>query len=241
MKRDREIEDQVEAYLSGRMNIDERKVFEALLLENKVLRETVRNEQLIKLNVKKYHNSKIKKQLQQIHHETINRKNIIRRLLIIAILVSIALGAYYFFPRKITVSNQELYAQYYSKYQIETLQRGNDDAILKDVFDLYEDNSFDKLVNRTEANALNNIPVSYRLILGISYLELEELEKAKLVFQNIIDNKDVVFYDQALWYKALAELKSDDKEKAKIILIEIVNDQTSDHYEEAKNLLESLD
>lgn len=78
------------------------------------------------------------------------------------------------------------------------------------------------------------------MILGISYLELNNLERAKLAFQSIIDEQDVIFYDQALWYKALAELKSNNVNEAKNLLVEIAKDEYSDHFDDANKLLNSL-
>ena len=240
MKPDWQIEDQIHEYISGEMDADERTAFEKLLSEDKVLNDKVMNEQQIKLNIKRYHRSKIKKQLQEIHKTTINKKSNSKIYILLGAVILLMLLSFWYLSKKETFTHQELYAKYYTKYTIEEDQRNGGEEKLNDIFIHYKNESFDIVINQTEEFSMKSIPSSYRLLLGISYLELNKLERAKFTFQSIIDEQDVIFIDQALWYLALTELKSNNIEIVKNLLNKIMTDSSSDHYENANNLLESL-
>ncbi len=241
MKRDWQIEDQIDKYVSDAMESDEKIAFEKMLSENEALNKRVKNELLIKLNIKRYHRSKVKEQLQKIHDKTINKKShkLIYLISSAAAVLILLIGFFYLTDRN-SYTSQELFAQYYSKFEIESDQRSVGEAELNEIINLYNNDSFGSIVDQSDTYALSKTPSSYRLILGISYLELNNSEKAKPIFQSIIDENDIIFNDQALWYQALAELKSDNIEAAKLLLQRLADDKSSDNHENAKSLLESL-
>ena len=243
MKKDTLLEDKINRYIGGHMTSSEIVSFEKLLSEDKILNERVQNEALIKLNIKRYHSKKVKERLKVIHNETIHQKPTFNYYILLAIVALLSVLAFYYFSQneKIVVSNQAIYAQYYERYEIKSDQRNNENDTLDDTFKDYNDGNFEKVIQDADAYLLTNLPASKRLVIGISLMETNDLDRAKKIFQSIIDEKDIIFADQALWYQALAELKDDNKDKSKIILERIANDKNSDHNEDAKNLLATLE
>lgn len=100
---------------------------------------------------------------------------------------------------------------------------------------LYNDGSYDKAAAALED--IDGQPIS-KLYAGIAYLESGNTEKSIALLESLKNNKKVkTFSDVIEWNLALAYLKASQKEKAKLLLLDIVS---SDHYR-SKNAKEILD
>jgi tetratricopeptide (TPR) repeat protein len=74
---------------------------------------------------------------------------------------------------------------------------------------------------------------------GNAYLHEGQVEKAKLMFQSIID-EDAGYVIQAKWYLSLCHIKNGDIEQAKPLLEDIKNEDKSSKSEEAGKILSRL-
>jgi tetratricopeptide (TPR) repeat protein len=64
-----------------------------------------------------------------------------------------------------------------------------------------------------------------KLYSGISYMELNDFEKAMGYFNFIIQHKDNLFIDQSEWYLSLCYLKTNRMEEASRLLDKIANER----------------
>lgn len=130
MKKDNHIEDQIDRYIRSQMSPKEKLSFEQSLSEDRALFERLENEMLIKLNIKRYHRKKIKEQLKEIHAKTVHRKSKLKIYLLLVALIVLSMFAFFYVQKKHSISNQDLYAKYYTKYTIDFDQRNVDEATL---------------------------------------------------------------------------------------------------------------
>ena len=137
-------------------------------------------------------------------------------------------------------SPDELYAAYFEHHLISLAQRDAVDPNLLTLEKLYNDKNYQDALDLFETYLNGSIASNLLLGAGISYLETGQPEKARPLFNQIIDSKDFNYADQARWYGALAALKLNDATSAKSFLQPLVEDKSADHHEEAMELLRKL-
>jgi len=111
-------------------------------------------------------------------------------------------------------SNEKLYSMYFKPEDALMIKRtGNPDAdkVLVLAMQNYSEGRYNEALALFD-EADNNMTVKFYS--GISYLEIEDVEKAIIAFQSVIDNKDNLFIEQAEWYLALCYLKMDNTKEA---------------------------
>lgn len=86
--------------------------------------------------------------------------------------------------------------------------------------------------------AKNNEELSIKLYKAIAYMELGSVEKARQLYEEII-NQESSYAEEALWYASLNELKAKNYSACKDYLSEIKS--AASRYQDAQNLLEELD
>lgn len=94
-----------------------------------------------------------------------------------------------------------------------------------------------EIFDRIEVNESNKYQVW--LYGGNAYLHEGQVEKAKLMFESIID-EDAGYVIQAKWYLSLCHIKNGEIEKAKPLLEDIKNEEKSSKSKEAGNILSRL-
>lgn len=90
---------------------------------------------------------------------------------------------------------------------------------------------FAKILNEDSQNQ------SIKLYQAIAHTELGEIDKAKKLYDEIIQNENA-YSEEALWYAALNELKEENYTACKAYLTKIKS--SASRYEDAQNLLEKL-
>lgn len=121
-----------------------------------------------------------------------------------------------------------------------TITRSDTNETLeRDAFVAYESGDFEKAADKLKTISKENPNYYLDFYLAMSYLNLNQFEKAKTYFTNTTSSKSE-FVDEAYWYLALIALKQKDKESAKEYLSKLT---ATDAYnqERAKQLLEKLD
>jgi tetratricopeptide (TPR) repeat protein len=250
-----EIFEKIALYLQGELKGEELAIFEEQLKNDAALREqvslykTIDNEMKQKMTGSE-EESKLKETLSGFNKKYFNQpgsttapvRSINERrkwLFAAAAIVFIVLAAAYWSFFSGSKGNEKLYAQY-AVYPSLSVQRGGKDPVkaLQDAITAYNNRNF------TEAlKGLN----SY-LQTDSSDTELLLAEKICLIetgdYQHAIDGlnnivlKNEIFASQALWYKALAYLKQNNKTECKKVLSAIPSG--ADTYTKARKLLEEL-
>ncbi|MFA8300157.1 MAG: tol-pal system YbgF family protein [Hyphomicrobiales bacterium] len=163
------------------------------------------------------------------------KKNLLKVAAAIAILFTVA-GGYILHSSS---SSKGIYNNYFN-YEIPSFQTrslgSTKEANLDYGIYFLENKEFDKAISILEKIDNNSLATLYT---GIAYMEKENFSDAMTKFQKIIDHKESIVIDQALWYKALSLLKVK-KENDAINCFKQIEKQNSSFSFQAKKILERL-
>lgn len=113
-------------------------------------------------------------------------------------------------------SAKELYQNTYKPYEATGLYRSGAIATPEMVgIDFYNEKNYPEALNRFKIVLKNNAdhPMC-NFYSGLCYQQLGEYNKAIMAFQNVINEHDNLFIEQAQWYKALSQLQINDLKRA---------------------------
>lgn len=181
--------------------------------------------QLENKNKNKLHNT-----LNSIHKDA-QRKGIVRTLGVyklagIAAAIALLIGfGTIMFNMFTTSGTQQLYAAYFQpeKSVLNVRSAGlNMEQTVMQGMQYYEMNKFEIAIAMFDMEPSNLLGKLYG---GISYMELNDFEKAKKYFNYIIDHNDNLFIDQSEWYLSLCYLKTDQTAEAAKLLDKIATER----------------
>jgi hypothetical protein len=138
-------------------------------------------------------------------------------------------------------SNTEIYAAYIQKTELPSLiERSDTLNDLAKAQDHFENKAYDKALNIFEIEMSNEKihDATIYLYTGISQLELNQFREAEKTF-NLLIQSDLIDAPKGKWYMALLYIKSNNIDKARQLLTEIVN-TSSYNSNQAKELLQEL-
>lgn len=218
MKTDQYIQD----YLHNRMNPKQKSDFEKLLIKDNELKKSFEEHKAV-FNAFKMNESKRLKGNLAAHEKHISsKKRFIFKPIIYAIAATfiVLLGSSVYF----NFFKQDLYDKYFETFPnvYQPIVRGDSDERLK-AFMYYENNKFIEAQHEFKFILKNEENANIRFYLGLSYLNNNQFKQAITEFEKLNDT-NFAFSAETLWYNALAEIKLENKLKAKKILV-ILNDK----------------
>ncbi|MDH3244561.1 MAG: hypothetical protein OEM26_08095 [Saprospiraceae bacterium] len=222
---------QVRKYLAGELKGDELTSFMELLRTNETLKSEVQGLQDLELGLESLGMDAFRDRLNQWENQVESKgRNVfnIRSLLSVAavIVLLVAAGIFLFLPR--STDPDILFTQYYSPYEDMLTSRASEiDEVLQEGMFAYNSADYATAVKHFNNHLSTDSPrAASWLYRGISYLELDDIDRAIESFENILDHP--LLGQQAQWYQALALLKANRLEEGKSLLLEIGN--LDDHY-----------
>ena len=240
----------IERYITGQLDIQERCEFEKQLQSDPVLaRKTssYRDSFIDHISASKYkiksgiiavgkRSSSISRSVKELNQ----KKNLVKAIGIFLIVI-ICLASVYFILDK-----SPDYSALYNKYYNESLL---DHPLLKDAgatetygITHYQNRDFSRAIPALEKE-ITASPTDARLYLylGLSYLESDVDDKAKINFEKAESLSDGKYRDSAIWYLALTEIKLNHVQEAKNNLLALVHADTLNPYKgKAQSLLDKL-
>ncbi len=198
-------------------------------------------------SIKDEHKLALRETLMDVHTKESQKKKLhielftSRRVQAIAasIVVFLMVGTSFLFDMNGSLTNEELFDQYYStESSFLTVRSGNtaNFSPLSEGMKYFEQANYNKALNAFKL-APDNMVV--KLYSGFSYMELQKYDEAVKEFTGIIEQNDNLFIDQAEWNLALCYLMTDKTDKAKNILTHITNSNTIFNIR-AQELLEDM-
>ncbi|MGB1216618.1 MAG: tetratricopeptide repeat protein, partial [Saprospiraceae bacterium] len=146
-------------------------------------------------------------------------------------------------------SNERLFATHFDDYadpKLYAMRSGGTDAeelnpTLDEAYNFYFEDNFEKAVflfdSYSQENAVNDRTQFY---LGLSYLKMENVEKALPYFESVVAMEKSEVANGAKWYQALSYLKIGEEEKAKPIFEYITTIQDGFYDKKAIEILEEI-
>ncbi len=188
----------------------------------------------------------IKKVANQYFDHVKHKKSVTWKLYIgaVAAVLCIALMVYYFNP--FNPSMNDLYSEYSNWNELPSLttqsESQNNLSLGEELFLKKKYNEAISIFSKEihQGSIEDSFSKPYVLVyLGISYLEIEEYDKALKTFDTLIQS-DGLDRSKGYWYKALVFLKKGDKEKTKNQLKLLLQDEKNFNFQKAKDLMHSL-
>ncbi len=146
-------------------------------------------------------------------------------------------------------SSERLFADYFDDYadpQLYAMRSGGTDSqewnpVLKEAYDFYLEDDFEKAIFLFDSYSQEN-PMDDRtqFYLGLSYLKMDDAEKALPYLESVTVMQKSTFLNHAKWYQALSYLKIREKEKAIPILEHLQTIGDAYYDKKAKEILNHL-
>lgn len=239
-------QDKIDAYLLGRLEGEELKIFlENLEADSKLAEEVVLQKQLM-AGIRTFGHDRMKAKLNKIHQEVMAETDAATQreqwLRIAVVTVGLLLLGLILWMLLKPDKHEHLYARFYQPYSAALTSRDGDGSKeLTEASFYYKDGAFDKAAELLPG-VIEKIPDNpeIRLALGICYLEAGALDEAGETFEAVLQSNDPLFRDHGRWYRALTHLKAGEKDACQRILQTLATDPNADHHEEAQELLREL-
>lgn len=244
---DEQLFSQIEDYLQNRMTSEQRLAFEKQMKNDPQLQKEV-NKQLELINA--IETEAMKERLDQLHEVHFGdkratvRRPLLRRLRPLAVAASIALLllASWWALRTTSTQEDQLFTQYYETPQgLPTLLGIGSNQLFNEGMTDYKLGDF-STAQRQWLPLLQQNPSNDTLLfyLGISYLETDQTDSAVALFEEIIEQNDPQFRQQALWYLALGLIKNGRADEANVHLKALLQSDSS-FKERAQYILDRLE
>lgn len=235
----------IEAYLEGTMTSEERLAFEQRLSQEPVLSKSYESELAALELIKEAGRLELKNTLEdfdtQMQEETI-RKRVIplwaKNAMRVAAMLLLFAGVYQVFLTFGGVHTSEVYDTYFEAYEAPSMERdGSESPNWKLVVASYQNGAYKETIPFLQQSKGEVPDYLIAFYTGISHMASQkpDLEKAVQNFDEVLTT-DNDYHQQAEWYKALALLKMEKEEAAKVIFKKIVAAKNY-QYEEAESIL----
>ncbi len=241
----------IDRYLDGTLERTELEAFEQALQEDQQLSREVEIQRELRRGIRNRGNDLLKDRLRKIHTEEItsNQEGVDKKekkgrvvalrwpMLGAVAAVLLLIAVFVLFPGQ--QSPEELFAQNYEPYEISLVQRGEDADALAKADEDYRSGNYQTAITSLET-LLQNQPANAKLhlVLGICYLETDQLQQARDHFGLALNNG--LYKDKAQWYLALSYLKEGKIQLARSYLEPLREDQNSIYREKAAQLLKKI-
>ena len=247
-------DDEIERYLFGIMDAQERRSFEERLREDEVLATELELHQDTVEGIRLDGSHSLKEQLQAVeaglsgqdtpppeHKKEAPQRRLIAWLAIAASLLMVLLLGYLVLPGP---SPKEMYVAYYQPYPnlINPSQRSaevQEEGVLEQALRAYDDQQYDRALALFERGKAQS-RIEYTFYHAASYLGAHQPSAAIPLLERVTEYPNNLFYRPALWYLALAHLDTDAASAAVPYLKELSTTE-GDYTREAREMLDKLE
>ncbi|GAB5522247.1 MAG: hypothetical protein Roseis2KO_01190 [Roseivirga sp.] len=156
-------------------------------------------------------------------------------------LAVVAITSWYIVRGDGSISGPALYENYQRVYPnvVVPTTRGEDDlTLLTRTFRAYDQALYDSAAILFEELLLEDKREFVRLYAGLTYIEIDENDRAQFLLTTIISEKGE-YEIQATWYLALNYIKTEDYDNAKSLLMDLTSTSTT-YQEKARELLKKM-
>lgn len=169
--------------------------------------------------------NKLKKHRNQNKIVLLTNSWISNKKILVAASISILLLISFLLVFHSKPNNDNLFSQYYTRYDASLITRGESDVDdLTVAIQLYDRKKYVEAISKfSQLIKLNNQNTAAHFFIGISYMETNTFDKAIENLNTVIAQKDSAFIEHAEWYLALCFLKINKLHNAKTIINQIAS------------------
>lgn len=238
----------IDRYLRGELKGSDLDNFLKQLENNPAMATALDTQEKMAQGIEHYGNRQLRKRLQNISakvksdqsaSDTKSRKSNFRMLWMgMAAAIALLLVAYFLWPQ---ANTNQLLTEYYEPAAFSISREGDNSEALARAERFYNTQQYEAAIPVLQ-KLLEAQPEAsnLQLALGNAQFNSNNPVQAVATFQDIIDQKNPLFSDQAKWYLALTHLKLEQIEVCKNLLRELANDSEADFHQQAIDLMGRL-
>lgn len=232
----------IERYFEGDLNEVELNTFKQWLNEDAALKEEFEFQKQVKAAIVLEKRAEAKKVFAHFEadFQQRNKKVKFRRLLAVAAVMLMMISLTFLFNTN--NNEQDLYGTFFQSFpNIEkpTVRGKTRDDLISKAFQAYDAEDYNTSVTLF-SEVFQSDPSDFVILyLGVSHMELGELYKAIPVFESYQDNRTTLYGGYISWYVSLSYVKTEQTDKAKVILQKLA-DSTHPMQQKSKELLLQL-
>ena len=238
----------IDKFLLGELDEKTEKEFQARLEVDKVLAEEVNVHKNALDIIESLGDFEMKARIQKIHNQQINQsapatKRIeLKKWFAIAAAISFLLFGTWWFGLR-SPQNIRLFAQNYERYELNIGSRSTqENNALIEASIAYKQKKYAEAINLfNQIPDTNEFHSNILLAKGICLMELDKNKEALPFFQQLIQSKDALFEEHAIWYAAMIHLKQNELEQSKSLLIKLSEEEGNYYQEKAQEILSALE
>ena len=238
-------EDKISAYLRGELSDLEQQSLVDKIANDPELAKELNRQKMISEHIELLEDRKITEQVRAVHKREMERRRKslrfkkLKKWAIAAIVLLLISLAWWLWQRPTTP--EKLFAENYAAYDLYFGDRGEGDLMIE-AGGLYLSANYESAIPLFEKLLEQDKTLTKaRFALGICQMELGNWEKAISNFQPLIEEKDILYAENAQWYVALALIKLDKLEEAKTYLNQLKGNNNARFQQKATTLLKALE
>lgn len=236
--------EQIDAFLLGKLSQTERSEMEDQIKKDTAFAAAVNERRKTLKLIDVLGDSRIQQRLERIttdYHATTKKTRklaISWRWVAVAASILLLIFAYFVIPKSETP--QDLYTAYYEAYPINFGSRDEGNAAIIQAEQYYSNAQFESAIPALEQAYQSTQDTKYILAKGISEMEAGRFSTAIGTLTPLIEQQDILYQKQAIWYVALSYLKTENYDQAKSMLRQLAADERAYKNEEAQELLKKF-
>jgi tetratricopeptide (TPR) repeat protein len=245
--------EKIERYFEGQMIDEELLHFEKQMKEDQELLNKIQSYKIAVEEIKNQGRVDLKDRLQDIHLNymgTLEKKKsvkyyFLRTAAVIAGISITTLFLFYFGMFQPKSTKDSLFSEYFKPYSNMNTYRGdnaeNISLLQKTALYYYSKGQYDKAIPNFEElfKSVKNSDDDILFYYGITCLGVNQNQKAINIFAKFAGDPKNIFCEESTWYLALSYLKSNDLQKTRLTLKNVIKGKGS-HLNQALDLLEKI-
>ncbi len=247
----KELDQLIDKSILGRLSQDEKSKLNAYIMENPDIKSEIKMRADVMKGLEYNADQDFRSLLDKIHDEEIlsSFKSSTKKSIMIVLIVLGAFLGIFLLLKYINSSSKNtpkpspaLYANYFKAFtpSVETRNPDNaQEAIYQNFIEAYRAKDYRRSLEIIRP-VLDNSDNNALLLAGISAMQTDKIQEAIGYLDQIIKNNDFYFIDHAKWYKALALIKTNKLQEARILLEELADNPEADHHNESIAILEEI-
>ncbi len=238
--------ERIEKYLDGRLDSVDRKEFEDVIKKDESLAQELKFQRELRETIKDEQKMKVRRTLSRVYRQTSYKSTFIKRWKLNAIAAAVTImiltagGMMFNYFQTSSTNNIALYNEYFdvdSELFTVRADKSTVNNTVEDGITAFNEKDFTKaleLFNKSNDNMASN------LYAGFTYMQLLEFDNAIQKFNEILDDNNNLFIDQAKFNLALCYIANNDLIKAETELQGII-DENSAYTPKAQKILNTIE
>lgn len=237
----------IEAYIQGDLTEQETREFEHTLDQNQELADEYQLRKDIENALMDDDLMELKSQVQDMMTEKEKdphplvwfKRKAVKGALVGALVLSLSSLGYYAAQVSTISTKEEIFHKYYQPYSVTITDRSGSDEVntlLTSAMERYKEREYNQALQLFQKVLTKREDVAASLYSGISFMEVQKYKQANESFEDVVEDKDNLYLDQARWYMSMCHIRLGNIEDARNMLLTLADE--SEYYRDKARKVE---